>query len=125
MEITGIIILINPLVTGESKNGIWKKQDFVIETDAQYPKKICFTLWGDKISKLESVVGDKVTISFDIESKEYNGKWFTEAKAWLIKKESKLVDEKESEVYPFSDVAAIPINDIPPMDDLPFQFQSQ
>lgn len=88
MEISGKIIIVNPVLSGESKNGTWKKQDFVIETDSQYPKKICFSLWGDKISKLESVVGDKVTVSFDVESKEFNGKWFTEAKAWMIKKDS-------------------------------------
>jgi hypothetical protein len=87
MEISGKIIKINDVQTGESKNGTWKMQDFVVETDSQYPKKICFSLWGDKISKLESVVGENVTVSFDVESKEFNGKWFTEAKAWLIKKE--------------------------------------
>ncbi|MFZ4412589.1 MAG: DUF3127 domain-containing protein [Bacteroidales bacterium] len=88
MEIKGKIILINPIFTGESKNGTWKKQDFVIEIDSQYPKKICFCLWGDKISKLDAIVGDIVNVSFDIESKESNGRWFTEARAWLIKKES-------------------------------------
>ncbi|MFZ4412695.1 MAG: DUF3127 domain-containing protein [Bacteroidales bacterium] len=86
MELTGQITHINPIVSGESKNGSWKKQDFVILTDAQYPKNVCFSLWGDKISKLESAVGDKVNVSFDLESRESNGRWFTEARAWMVKK---------------------------------------
>jgi hypothetical protein len=100
MELNGKIILINPVVSGESKNGIWKKQDFVIETDSQYPKKVCFTLWGDKINKLEAVVGDKVNVSFDVESKESNGRWFTEARAWMIKKET-TTKSSEPELPPF------------------------
>lgn len=118
MELNGRIILINQVVSGESKNGQWKKQDFVIETDAQYPKKVCFTLWGDKISKLEAVVGDKVTVSFDVESKEYNGKWFTEARAWMVKKEVvSTSNQTDNEIPPYVD--AIPLSE-EISDDLPF-----
>ena len=56
MEIAGKIVQVLPLQTGEGKNGPWKKQDFVLETDAQYPKKICIAVWGDKIE------GDKITV---------------------------------------------------------------
>lgn len=67
MEITGRIIQLLPLQTGQGKNGVWKKQDFVIETDGQYPKKICISAWGDKVSESVLVVGKEVTVSFDIE----------------------------------------------------------
>lgn len=118
MELTGKITHTNPLVSGESKNGTWKKQDFVIQTDSQYPKNVCFTLWGDKICKLESVVGDEVTVSFDIESKESNGRWFTEARAWLIKKESSATKNETEELTPFVD--GMTFKDNGKKDDLPF-----
>ena len=114
MEVTGKMILINQVVSGDGRNGTWKKQDFVIETNAQYPKKICFTLWGDKIEKLNAVVGDTVVVSFDVESKEYNGKWFTEARAWMIKKETK---EVESGMNIPPEIDTVPFIE---EDDLPF-----
>ncbi len=117
MELNGRIILINPIISGESRNGSWKKQDFVIETDAQYPKKVCFTLWGDKINKLEAVVGDKVTVSFDVESKEFNSKWFTEARAWMIKKVGTSEKTTNEEIPPFAGEMPIMDNGT---DDLPF-----
>lgn len=84
MEITGRIIQLLPLQTGQGKNGVWKKQDFVIETDGQYPKKVCISAWGDKISENVLVEGKEVTVSFDIESREFNGRWYTDVKAWKV-----------------------------------------
>ena len=118
MELKGQITVINPVVTGESKNGSWKKQDFVILTDAQYPKNVCFSLWGDKISKLEAVAGDKVMVSFDLESRESNGRWFTEAKAWMIKKETASMQNSTEELTPFVD--GMTFTDDGKEDDLPF-----
>jgi len=85
-EINGKINVIVDKVSGQSKNGgEWVKQEFVIETDGQYPKKVCFSLWGDKINVLESLKpGDPVKISFDPESREYNGRWYTDLRAWKI-----------------------------------------
>ena len=70
--------------TGEGKNGTWKKQDFVIETDGQYPKKVCLTIWGDKFNETFLTIGNELLVSFDAESREYNGRWFTDLKAWKI-----------------------------------------
>ncbi|WP_337044470.1 DUF3127 domain-containing protein [Emticicia sp. 17c] len=84
MEITGKIIQLLPLQTGQGKNGVWKKQDFVIETDGQYPKKVCISAWGDKISENMLTVGKEVTVSFDIESREFNGRWYTDVRAWRV-----------------------------------------
>ena len=67
----------------------WNKQDFVIETQEQYPRKVCFTLFGDKTSLVDSIaVGEEVEVSFNIESREYNGKWFHNVNAWKIDKAS-------------------------------------
>ncbi|MCR9063751.1 MAG: DUF3127 domain-containing protein [Cytophagales bacterium] len=84
MEISGNIIQILPLQSGEGKNGVWKKQDFVIETESQYPKKVCISMWGDRIDESVLQVGNNVTASIDVESREYNGRWYTDVKAWKI-----------------------------------------
>ena len=83
MEITGKVIKTLPLQSGEGRNGIWKKQEYVIETEGQYPKKICFSLWGDKIEQARIAEGEQINLSFDVESREYNGRWYTEVKAWV------------------------------------------
>jgi hypothetical protein len=88
MEITGRIIKLLTLQTGEGKNGTWKKQEFILETSAQIPRKICFSLWGDKIDQFRLAEGDEAEVSFDLESREFNGRWYTEAKAWKIAKKS-------------------------------------
>ena len=55
MEISGKVIKILPLVKGQGKNGEWKKQEIVIETPGQYPKPVCFSLWGDKIDEFKKL----------------------------------------------------------------------
>lgn len=84
-QVSGKIIKMLPVVTGQGKNGDWVKQDFIIETQDQYPKKICCTTWGTVATNMDSYkVGDKVTVHYNLESREYNEKWFTEAKAWKV-----------------------------------------
>lgn len=84
MEIQGIVIQVLAEQSGEGKNGTWRKQEFVIETEAQYPKKVCFTVWGDRIDLEKMQVGKRLNVSFDVESREYNGRWFTDVKAWRL-----------------------------------------
>jgi hypothetical protein len=84
MEIKGKLMHVLAVQTGEGKNGTWKKQDFVIETDGQYPKKVCLTIWGDKFNETFLTIGNELLVSFDAESREYNGRWFTDLKAWKI-----------------------------------------
>lgn len=90
LEINGKLIQKLELQSGMSKSGSnWQKQEFIIETDEQYPKKICANLWGDKIDMLSSInIGDDVVLSFNLESREYNGKWYTDVKAWKLEKQS-------------------------------------
>jgi len=84
MEITGKIVQILPLQSGQGKNGVWKKQDYIIEFGDQYPKKVCFNLWGDKIDTFAIQLNDQVKVDFDVESREFNGRWYTDVKAWNI-----------------------------------------
>lgn len=88
MEITGTIIKVLPLQSGQGKNGTWTKQEYVMETEGQYPKKVCFSLWGDRIDSANIKEGELLTISFDIESREYSEKWYTQVTAWKVTKAS-------------------------------------
>ncbi len=87
MEINGTIIQLQPLQSGEGRNGLWKKQDYILQTNEQYPKKICFNFWGDKIDQFNLQVGDNIKLSFDIESREFNGRWYTDVRGWKAEKE--------------------------------------
>lgn len=84
MEITGTIIVALPEVNGTSKTGNpWKKREYVIEnTDGQYPRKLCFTCFGEKADSIQVIQGQRYTVSFDVDAHEYNGRWYNEIRAW-------------------------------------------
>jgi hypothetical protein len=86
MELKGKVIQLLPQQSGMGKKGPWKKQEVIVETQSQYPKKVCLSIWGDKIDQFGVAVGDLVNVSVDLESREYNGKWYTEARAWKLEK---------------------------------------
>lgn len=88
LEITGKLSQFLPEVSGTGKSGTtWTKRDFVIETTDSFPKKICLSAWGDKTAELTGVgVGETIKVSFDVASREYNGKWYTDLRAWKIEK---------------------------------------
>ena len=86
MELTGKIIELLPEQSGESSRGPWRKQQYILETEGQYPKKVCFMAWGDKIDEFKLQVGETVTASINLESREYNGRWYTDVKAWKVEK---------------------------------------
>ena len=77
MDITGKIIAVLPTRSGTSARGTqWSSQTAVIETHEQYPKRVAFDVLGDKITEFKLQVGEEVTVSFDINAREFNGKWF-------------------------------------------------
>jgi len=104
MQITAKLIKILPVQTGMGRNGQWKRQDIIVETQEQYPKKICIGIWGDKIEEEKLKLGNLLQIDFDIESREYNEKWYTNLRAWKIE-----VVQAENPTMP------------KPLDDLPFE----
>lgn len=114
LEIEGKLISIMSEQTGEGKFGKWIKQEFVIETKDQYPKKVCFSIWNDKTDVLKKLKeGDLITVSFNPESREYNNRWYTDLRAWKIVKSDQISGNEEPP--PFTE------DDIPPEeDDLPF-----
>ena len=84
MEIKGTIIQALPEVSGISKAGnAWKKREYVIEnTEGQFARKVCFTCFGENADRIQLQPGQRVTVHFDLESREYNGRWYTEVRAW-------------------------------------------
>lgn len=84
MQLTAKLIQLLPLQTGTGKNGQWKKQEIIVETDGTYPKKVCISIWGDKINEAVLKPGSQLNISFDVESREYKGRWYTDVKAWKV-----------------------------------------
>ncbi|MBP3510721.1 MAG: DUF3127 domain-containing protein [Prevotella sp.] len=87
MEITGKIIAVLPANSGTSARtgNPWMSQDYVIETHDQYPKKCCFRVFGqDKIQSFNIQVGEEMTVSFDIDCHEYQGRWFNDIRAWAV-----------------------------------------
>lgn len=122
MEITGRIILALPEISGTSKAGNpWKKREYVLETQETYPKKVHFDFFGERADQYPLNVGDNVRLSFDIESREYNGRWFTSIRGW--KAESAGAAAEPTAVN--SDLGTIPPPPVMPAaqageDDLPF-----
>lgn len=85
LNISGIVLNILPLQSGTSKAGNpWQKQDFILETGGQYPRKVCICLFGDNVEKFPLQVGQSVTASVDIESREFNARWYTDVRAWNV-----------------------------------------
>lgn len=89
LKISGKVVKVLEEQSGEGKNGPWRKQDFILETAGEYPRKICITQWGDNIDQNSVKVDDTLTASIDIQSREYKGRWYTDVKAWKIEKEGK------------------------------------
>lgn len=101
MEIQGRVVDILEPKSGQSARGSWKKHEFIVETDETYPKKICIANWNDKIDLSGLKKGEEVIVSVNVESREYNGNWYTDIKVWKI-------DKKSSEAGQPSDSAGLP-----------------
>lgn len=86
MDVTGRVVKKYQVENGTGKTGnAWSKQTFVIETEENYPKKIAFQAWGDKVQIVAGLrEGDKVKVSFDVACREYQDKWYTDLRPWKI-----------------------------------------
>jgi hypothetical protein len=88
MEIQGTLIKILPIETGQKNGGgEWSSQTIILEQEGQYPKPAAVVLFGDKINLLNGIqLNDKLNVSINVESREYNNKYFTKINAWKISK---------------------------------------
>ena len=114
MQITAKLTQLLPIQTGTGKNGEWKKQDIIVETDGEYQKKVCISIWGEKINEAQLQIGNLLKIDFDIESREYNGKWYTDIKAWKIELASTSTQNKTDNIVNTDDFIPNGDNDVLP-----------
>ena len=122
MELSGKVIAVLEPRGGVSKTGnAWKVQEYVIETHEQYPRKMCFDVFGeDKINQFNIQAGEELTVHFDIDAREWQGRWFNSIRAWKV-------DRVQPGGAP-SDAPFPPMDSVPPVDfsandekdDLPF-----
>jgi hypothetical protein len=86
MELTGKLIKMLEPESGEGKSGTWHKQTAVIETGDKYPKPVAVSFFGSELSDQirKKFIGEDITVSINVESREYNERWYTEIKAWKI-----------------------------------------
>lgn len=114
-----------PVESGEGRNGRWEKRSFVMELPSNYPTSVCIQLWGERIAQLDHFnEGDEVRAYVDIASREFNGKWYTDVKAWKIESAS-LSDARGASAGVLPPTAIPAIDEMPPLDegyasDLPF-----
>jgi len=120
LQVKGKIQQILKSESGVSRAGKeWKKQEFVIETEDQFPKKICFTLFNDKSSLINDLsVDEEVEVYFNVESREYNGKWFHNINAWKIEKPAANNLPESAPEFSMDDIPPEPADD--EANDLPF-----
>lgn len=118
MEITGKIIAVLPERSGVAKSGNeWKSQEYVIETQEQYPKKCCFNVFGaDKISEMNIQAGEVMTVHINIDAREHNGKYYNDIRAWKITREQQQAPQPVQPAVP----VAVPPQTQSKADDLPF-----
>ena len=103
MEITGKIIAVLEARGGVSKatGNTWKTQDYVIETHEQFPHRMCFNVFGeDKIAQMNIQAGDELTVYFDINAREYQGRWFNDIRAWKVERVAPGAPTGESAPFP-------------------------
>ncbi|MCC8034441.1 MAG: DUF3127 domain-containing protein [Rikenellaceae bacterium] len=87
MEIEATVVKLLPVVKGTSARGEWTKQEVILEQPGEFGRKLCVSFWGDKA--LDAAIlkeGETITVSLNLESREFNGRWYTEARVWKMTK---------------------------------------
>ena len=115
MEVTGKIIAALEKKSGVAKasGNTWVAQEYVIEIPGIYPKRVCFEVFGEeRIKEFDIKVMDTLTVSFDIDAREYNGRWFNSLRAWKV--------VRETLPSPVAVVADPVVETLPPVSDLPW-----
>ncbi|MGE4567675.1 MAG: DUF3127 domain-containing protein [Bacteroidales bacterium] len=89
MEISGKLVTVFPQQQGQSSRGNWVKQEFLIETAEQFPKKVLVSAWADKVQDLAGYApGAMLTLDVNLESREYNGRWYTDVRVWRFRSQN-------------------------------------
>lgn len=121
MELTGKIIQVMDARSGVAKNSgnSWMVQEYVLETQEQYPHRMLFSIFGeDKIKQAAIKAGDNVIVSFDINCREFNGRWYNDIRAWKVEhpEQTQVLAPQGGDQTP----VASPFTPADEKDDLPF-----
>lgn len=85
MDFEVTVNMLLPLVTGQSARGEWKKQEVIFDLPGEFNRKLCVGFWNDRAMDAAALrPGDRVALSVNVESREYNGRWYTEVRAWRM-----------------------------------------
>ena len=120
LEIEGRIARKLNVQTGTSARGAWSKQEFIFEyQEGNFPSQICMNVWGDdKVRELDKYqVGDKVKVSFNLSSREFNGRWYTDVRAWRIEPAGGSAPQAQQQYTQYAPAAGTPVP--PPMESAP------
>ena len=122
MEAQGKVIAILEARSGVSKAGReWMSQEYVIETPGQYPKRICFNIFGaDRINEAHIQMGEDIIIEFDIDAREWHGKWFTSINAFRVTRPAAVAPMAGDPMVQDAPFAADPFTQPAPMQNDPF-----
>ena len=127
MEFEGTVVSVLPVVKGTSARGEWMKQEVIFDQPGEFNRKVCVGFWGDKAQEAGTLrPGEVVAVSANVESREYNGRWYTDVRAWKIEKSAPAAQAvpdmppMPNDIPPFPPAPAAP--DLAPSstDDLPF-----
>ena len=124
MEFEGVVWRVLPQIKGTSARGEWVKQEVVFELPGEFNRKICVGFWGDKANDAATLKpGETIAVSANVESREYNGRWYTVVRAWRINRKS----TAESQPYAAENLPPLdafsaeePASSATDVDDLPF-----
>ena len=87
MEIQGKIIAVLPPKSGTSARGGWMSQQYVLETEEQYPKRCLFDVFGeDKIKQYAIKEQDRLKVSYDPRAEQKDGHWYGSNRAWNVER---------------------------------------
>ena len=122
MEIIGKVLQLGTLTEGNSPRGPWKKQELIIETLEQFPKKVCLTCWGDRVNDANSFfVGQTIKAQIRIESREFNGKWYTDVTAFRLDLDQPVAQQPVGQMQQPNQMQQQPLPPMPPANDEYFE----
>ena len=87
MDLTGKVIAILEARGGVSARtgNSWMTQEYVIEVPGNFPRKMMFNIFGeDRIKQFNIQPGEEITVQFDIDAREFNGRWYNDIRAYNI-----------------------------------------
>ena len=122
MEFEGVVYKILPPTKGTSARGDWQRQEVIFELQQEFSRKVCVIVFNQESDVARLREGMTCTVSVNIESREYNGKWYTDVRAWRVQPKETEAAPPMPDMPPFGDepAYAAPAQPMAEVDDLPF-----